>query len=227
MEENQKGNLLVFKDELRRGIEEFNRQDFFEAHDTFEEIWQKVSGYDKLFLHGLLNHTIGFYHFSFGRWKGAVSQFEKGLEKWEFMLGSYKGFQVLSINQLILNEFLPLAKEYEEKQTSIQELKDSNQTFHFPNVSIPQWILEENEEHLIKVNQTQLQSDEELASLWYRISQERVEKEEFQKIVFDLKLKIDLLNEEHIKDVKRKKLWFFSFLLSVFIILMLILKFLL
>jgi hypothetical protein len=66
---------------FERGIEEFNRREFFEAHDTWEELWVETRGSLRLFYQGLIQTTVGFYHLLNGNYKGACSQFDKALAK--------------------------------------------------------------------------------------------------------------------------------------------------
>ncbi|MCZ6776700.1 MAG: DUF309 domain-containing protein, partial [Ignavibacteria bacterium] len=73
------------------GIEEFNRQYFFEAHDLWEELWMETTGGDRLFYQGMIQTAVGFYHLSNGNYKGACSQFGKALAKLEQYLPAYHG----------------------------------------------------------------------------------------------------------------------------------------
>lgn len=66
---------------FERGVEEFNGQFFFEAHDTWEELWMQTTGPHRLFYQGLIQVSVGFYHLSNGNYKGACSQFGKALAK--------------------------------------------------------------------------------------------------------------------------------------------------
>ena len=66
-----------------KGIEEFNRQYFFQAHDLWEELWMETTGDYRLFYQGLIQTAVGFYHLSNGNYKGACSQFGKSLSKLE------------------------------------------------------------------------------------------------------------------------------------------------
>ncbi len=68
---------------FERGIEEFNRQFFFEAHDTWEELWMETTGNHRLFYQGLIQTAVGFYHLGNQNYKGACSQFGKALSKIE------------------------------------------------------------------------------------------------------------------------------------------------
>jgi len=80
-----------------KGIEEFNRQFFFEAHDLWEEIWVETTGNHRLFYQGLIQTAVGFYHLSHGNLKGACSQFGKALAKLEQYLPEYHGLDTQSL----------------------------------------------------------------------------------------------------------------------------------
>jgi hypothetical protein len=64
-----------------RGVEEFNNQLFFEAHDTWEELWMETTGNHRLFYQGMIQAAVGLYHLSNENYKGACSQFGKSLAK--------------------------------------------------------------------------------------------------------------------------------------------------
>lgn len=94
-------------DDFLRGIEEFNRRDFFECHDTWEHIWQETTGADKRFLQGIIHAAVGLYHFSNGRWKGARSQLEKCTTKLATYLPTYRGINVERLIATFKNDFIP------------------------------------------------------------------------------------------------------------------------
>lgn len=64
-----------------RAIGEFNEGRFFECHDTLEAIWAESSGEEKRFLQGMIQVSVGFYHFFNGNPSGALSQWRRGAEK--------------------------------------------------------------------------------------------------------------------------------------------------
>ena len=79
------------EDLFTRGVAEFNRQYFFEAHDLWEELWMETSGGHRVFYQGLIQTAVGFYHLSNENYKGACSQFGKALSKLEQYLPSFHG----------------------------------------------------------------------------------------------------------------------------------------
>ncbi len=78
---------------FERGVEEFNGQFFFEAHDTWEELWMQATGPHRVFYQGLIQVAVGFYHLSNGNHKGACSQFGKAIAKLEHYLPAYHGIE--------------------------------------------------------------------------------------------------------------------------------------
>ncbi len=68
---------------LLHGIEEFNRQEFFEQHETLEGIWIGESDAVRYLYQGILQIGVGFYHWRRGNWRGAVAKLGHGLAKLE------------------------------------------------------------------------------------------------------------------------------------------------
>jgi predicted metal-dependent hydrolase len=65
------------------GVEQFNRRDFYAAHDAWESLWLERFGEEKDFLQGLILSAVALHHYSRGNLKGARSRFRKALEKLE------------------------------------------------------------------------------------------------------------------------------------------------
>jgi predicted metal-dependent hydrolase len=53
------------------GIEHFNRCDFFEAHEAWEEVWQDYQGPSRKFYQGLIQVAVALHHFGNGNIRGA------------------------------------------------------------------------------------------------------------------------------------------------------------
>lgn len=66
---------------LDRGIREFNEGAFFEAHDTLEDVWMDARGECRLFLQGLIQLAIGYYHLSCENYTGADHLLTRGMGK--------------------------------------------------------------------------------------------------------------------------------------------------
>ena len=53
------------------GIEHFNKCDFFEAHDAWEELWSDYQGPSRKFYQGLIQVAVCLHHFGNGNTRGA------------------------------------------------------------------------------------------------------------------------------------------------------------
>jgi hypothetical protein len=54
------------------GIVLFNRGDYFEAHEVWEDLWMEPAGPDKPFYQGLIQAAVGLCHFCNGNVRGAL-----------------------------------------------------------------------------------------------------------------------------------------------------------
>lgn len=67
--------------ELLEGIEEFNRGQFFEQHETLEGIWISEPDAVRYLYQGILQVGVGLYHWRRGNWRGAVAKLRQGVVK--------------------------------------------------------------------------------------------------------------------------------------------------
>jgi predicted metal-dependent hydrolase len=61
-----------------RGIEEFNRGEFYECHEYLEEAWMQEPGRVRFLYQGILQVGVGFYHLQNGNWRGATGLLRGG-----------------------------------------------------------------------------------------------------------------------------------------------------
>ena len=86
---------------FEKGVEEFNTQHFFEAHDVWEELWMETTGTHRLFYQGLIQTAVGFYHLDNGNYKGACSQFGKALAKLEQYQPSFHSIETAKLAERV------------------------------------------------------------------------------------------------------------------------------
>lgn len=60
-------------DAYRRGIQLFNRAEFFAAHEVLEEVWRESHGPEKKFLQALIQVAVALHHHGRGNAAGARS----------------------------------------------------------------------------------------------------------------------------------------------------------
>ena len=63
---------------LRTGVEQFNRGEFFAAHETWEDLWNDSVGNDKLLLQGLIQIAAGYLKVESGIRAGAIKLLSRG-----------------------------------------------------------------------------------------------------------------------------------------------------
>jgi len=68
---------------LRRAVHEFNRGEYFECHETLEDLWNVLDGVPKRAVQGVLQTAVGFLHAERGNRLGAVKLLRDGIAKLE------------------------------------------------------------------------------------------------------------------------------------------------
>ncbi len=85
------------EDLFRRGIDLFNREEFFECHEVLEELWTHTRQPERWFLQSLIHFAVGFYHHRRGNSIGAVRQLNKGIKKIQGYLPAWGGLETAAI----------------------------------------------------------------------------------------------------------------------------------
>jgi hypothetical protein len=86
---------------FRRGLEQFNRGEFFEAHETWEEIWLASPEPERTFLQGIIQISAAFHHYSRSNHKGACSLMEAGLKKLEQFPVTHRGCEIEALRSSV------------------------------------------------------------------------------------------------------------------------------
>ena len=60
------------------GILFFNRHDFFEAHEVWEDLWRECAAEPRRFYQGLIQAAVAVYHGGNGNVRGAERLFQSG-----------------------------------------------------------------------------------------------------------------------------------------------------
>jgi predicted metal-dependent hydrolase len=67
----------AFDHRYLRGIEEFNRRNFFESHEIWEDLWRDEEGPAREFYQGLIQVAVALHHLAHGNRSGADRLLEK------------------------------------------------------------------------------------------------------------------------------------------------------
>jgi predicted metal-dependent hydrolase len=81
----------AFEEALKRGVELFNRQEFYEAHEAWEAAWIDEPSDDRVLLQGLILVAAGFYKLQVGTPVGTVKLLDSGLGKLRRFLDNTHG----------------------------------------------------------------------------------------------------------------------------------------
>jgi predicted metal-dependent hydrolase len=68
---------------LLEGIEHFNAGRFWEAHESWEQLWMRATGEEREFLQGLIQLAAAYHHSKRGTLSGAVRLFDTALARME------------------------------------------------------------------------------------------------------------------------------------------------
>ena len=74
-----KESIKSFQDDLFTALDLFNKHEWYEAHDAFEEIWNSVDGDERQVIHGILQVSVSQFHLSRGNLNGATILLGEGL----------------------------------------------------------------------------------------------------------------------------------------------------
>ena len=86
---------------LARGVAEFNGGYFFECHDTLEEAWTGIRGQARDFFQGLIQVSVGFYHWRNGNAGGAATMLKRGLGRLSRYGPSYCGVELALLRSAV------------------------------------------------------------------------------------------------------------------------------
>ena len=85
---------LLFQD----GLNYYRAGNYFEAHESWEDMWSDYYLVDRRFIQGLIQLSVSFVHLENGNIKGAKSLLNKSIEKFEEFNGTQRG---ININNLL------------------------------------------------------------------------------------------------------------------------------
>ena len=68
-------------EEILKGIDEFNRSQFYQCHETLEQVWMKKKGNEREFIQAIIQLAVGYYHYERNNQVGALKLFKAGSER--------------------------------------------------------------------------------------------------------------------------------------------------
>src|SRR5689334_18435550 len=80
--------------ELAAGLACYRNQQFFEAHEHWEDVWNELRDPEKSFLQGLIQVTVAMHHVQRSNRAGALSLLQRALRRFERCPASFGGIDL-------------------------------------------------------------------------------------------------------------------------------------
>jgi hypothetical protein len=90
------------------GLVLFNRGDYFEAHEVWEDLWTEAAGPDRRFYQGLIQTAVGLCHFCNGNVRGAVKLYHSSRDYLGRLPSPYQGLDLADLGRQMERCFAPL-----------------------------------------------------------------------------------------------------------------------
>ena len=87
---------------FNKGIEAFNKREFYDAHEYWEELWLDCKLNDAQFIQGLIQLSVSYFHFFNQNLNGARSMLKKCLIKFD-PIEVARGIDVIELKLQICN----------------------------------------------------------------------------------------------------------------------------
>jgi len=98
----------------QQGISHFNQCDFFEAHETWEELWTEYRGPARRFYQGLIQAAVALHHFGNGNIRGAKKVYLTSRSYLEDYRPAYRGLDLEAFLGRYERCFAPVLASTEE-----------------------------------------------------------------------------------------------------------------
>jgi predicted metal-dependent hydrolase len=82
------------KGELARGLEQIHRGEYFEAHETLEDVWRAAEPAEKDFFQGLVHVAVAWYQAGRGNRYGCERQLAKAVRRLTPFAPEHRGVAV-------------------------------------------------------------------------------------------------------------------------------------
>lgn len=84
---------------FEQGMAEYEKGDYFQAHDIWEKLWSDYSQKDRLFIQGLIQLSVSFVHLQNGNLTGARNLLSKSRQKFDNYSGNQRGINMENLKK--------------------------------------------------------------------------------------------------------------------------------
>mgnify|MGYP005644518183 FL=1 len=82
----------------QEGLNYFKSGDYFEAHESWEDLWSDFYLEDRKFIQGLIQLSVSFVHLERENMNGAKSLLNKSIEKFQLFSGVHRNVNLSLIH---------------------------------------------------------------------------------------------------------------------------------
>jgi len=111
-------NLSTEQQLFLEGVNKFNNGKYYDAHEIWEELWSEYVLKDSLFIQGLIQVSVAYFHITNLNLRGSKSLFSKSLPKLKKFSSNHRNFNV--------KQFIIDIEKSKENVVSIEKSKDFN-----------------------------------------------------------------------------------------------------
>ena len=104
MNEEEKKDLL-----FQQGLDHYKSNDYFEAHESWEDLWSDYYLKDRKFIQGLIQLSVSFVHLKNGNMIGAKNLLKKSKEKFLDYVKEHRSINI----EMLRAEMDIVQKEYQ------------------------------------------------------------------------------------------------------------------
>ena len=95
------GDVLEMEILFQKGLSEYEKGDYFEAHEAWEDLWSDYSIPNRRFIQGLIQLSVSFVHLGNGNMVGAKSLLKKCQDKFSDFSGIQRGINLVELTSAI------------------------------------------------------------------------------------------------------------------------------
>ena len=86
---------------FQKGLDEYDKGDYFEAHEAWEDLWSDYNFPDRKFVQGLIQLSVSFVHLGNGNLTGAKNLLKKCQQKFEDYNGMHRDINLSDLKSSI------------------------------------------------------------------------------------------------------------------------------
>jgi len=91
----------IKKELFLKGIDSFNKSNFYDAHEYWEDLWSDYRLVDAKFVQALIQLSVGYFHITNQNKNGAIGLLTKCKPKFEQYIPSARGLNVENILECV------------------------------------------------------------------------------------------------------------------------------